>query len=201
MAFGLNALHMPCRPALSPRIAMVTHGAARGWEEPVGRHRQHRLGSGLQPHRPHEPLVRLGVSGIAVPEPHTEFPELRPEHNSQVGYILPLLFVLIHPRNQDRTTCVDAVTHMLRGALPRATPLCAVQLRVSGRELLQDIEYMHRAYAQAWMGYERLEVRIVTTTLPHLLHLPPHCPSRMEMGTDSDWSGGGARRARGGRGA
>jgi len=34
---------------------------------------------------------------------------------------------------------------------------------------------MQRAYAQAWMGYQRSEVRIATTTLPHLLHLPPHC--------------------------
>jgi len=84
MALGLNALHTPCQPALSSRSAVVTQGAARGWEGPVG-HRQHRLGSGLQPHRPYEPLVRLGVSGVAVPEPHTELPELRPEHNSQVG--------------------------------------------------------------------------------------------------------------------
>jgi hypothetical protein len=164
MALGLNALHTLCQPARSPRNAVVMHGAAAswGWEGPIGRQRQHRLGSGLQPHRPHEPLVRLGVSGVAVSD---ELPELRSDHNSRVR-ISPLLSVLIHPKSQQPTTCVDAVTHSLPGALSRATtpPEC-VHLRVSVRETSQDIEHMSRAYAQAWMGYQRSEVRIVTTTI------------------------------------
>jgi hypothetical protein len=158
LALGLSAI----TPSLSSRSAVEAQGSAAsrwGLEGRFGSQREQRLGSGLQLHRSHTSLVRLGANATA-PEPVADVVE----HTPEVGRLLRSCAVGV-PRLDACVLCVRPTKSSFR---PKERSLC------NGEDVgrsgfgwgVQDIEHMQQAYDQALMAYQRAEVRSTTTSHP-----------------------------------